>query len=416
MTVSVTAKSRTLSNGTANDATPVENNFVELYNNDSALATGVNDIVGTDSVTSKVDGKFIRVRNSFTGSPADGEHCGLEVERGVSTNVFCRFNETLNWWEVTHDGTNYYPLSLVSASDPSSPAAGFLWYNSTSNQLKLRDNSATRVIAVAGILTVEARSSNTIFAAGDAGKVIQFSSTFTQTFTAAATLGSGWSIDLHNNGTGIITLDPNGAETIDGLATIKMYPGERFKVYTNGTNFFTLGRQKVVPLETLTASNSTSLDLEVGVDDTEFKYIEHSLYDVLPATDGAILHSRVKDSTYQADAGDYMWSLISHYVGTADVTSSSSDTEIEIARAGQGVGNVANEGLSGTVKWFRPGDTTGHKHATFHTGYKRTDGTPIGVNGSGKYIGSSNALTGVRYLFSAGNITSGVIESRGVRA
>jgi hypothetical protein len=39
--VIVTSKTRTLVNGTANDASPVESNFTELYNNDATLASAV---------------------------------------------------------------------------------------------------------------------------------------------------------------------------------------------------------------------------------------------------------------------------------------------------------------------------------------------------------------------------------------
>lgn len=117
MTLSVTAKSRTLTNGTANDATSPEASFVELYNNDAAIAAIVNAILATDSTTSTVDGKFIRVRNSFTGSPASGEHAGFEVERGVSTNVKWRWNETNDLWEFTADGTNYIPVAGGDAGE-----------------------------------------------------------------------------------------------------------------------------------------------------------------------------------------------------------------------------------------------------------------------------------------------------------
>lgn len=86
----------------------------------------------------------------------------------------------------------------------------------------------------------EARSSNTIFASVDDGKVIEFSGTFTQTFTSAVTLGSGWSIKLMNTGTGDITLDPAGSETIDGLTTLVMYSGEERIIRSNGTNFTSL--------------------------------------------------------------------------------------------------------------------------------------------------------------------------------
>jgi len=48
----------------------------------------------------------------------------------------------------------------------------------------------------------------------DYGKIIFLSGTFTLAITAAATLGSGWYCDVMNSGTGTITIDPNGSETI----------------------------------------------------------------------------------------------------------------------------------------------------------------------------------------------------------
>lgn len=82
------------------------------------------------------------------------------------------------------------------------------------------------------------RSSNTILTAADHDAFIDFTSgTFTQTLTAAATLGSKWFVRLRNSGTGTITLDPNLSETIDGATTTPMYPGEVRIIRCTGSAF-----------------------------------------------------------------------------------------------------------------------------------------------------------------------------------
>ena len=86
-----------------------------------------------------------------------------------------------------------------------------------------------------------ARSSNTALVASDCGKLIDITSgTFTQTFTAAATLGPNWFCYIRNSGTGDITLDPNASELIDGRTSYIMYPGETRLVTCDGTGFYTI--------------------------------------------------------------------------------------------------------------------------------------------------------------------------------
>jgi hypothetical protein len=87
-------------------------------------------------------------------------------------------------------------------------------------------------------LEYETRSSNTILGTADKGKTIDITATITQTFEADETLGDGWWVILRNatdNGTTVVTLNPAGTETIDGLTTVTMYSGEARLIYCNGS-------------------------------------------------------------------------------------------------------------------------------------------------------------------------------------
>ena len=107
----------------------------------------------------------------------------------------------------------------------------------------------------ADLVIRSARTSNTILADADRSTLVDITSgTFSQTFTAAATLGSGWNCYIRNSGTGYITLEPNGAELIDGLTNYVMYPGETRLIQCDGTGFYTvvLTAFKLEPSSTMT--------------------------------------------------------------------------------------------------------------------------------------------------------------------
>lgn len=79
--------------------------------------------------------------------------------------------------------------------------------------------------------------------AGDLAKVIRYTGAggVTLNLTAAATLTDGWFSTLRNDSSGTITIDPNGAETINGAATLAVSAGKAVIIYTNGTLFYTVG-------------------------------------------------------------------------------------------------------------------------------------------------------------------------------
>ena len=59
--------------------------------------------------------------------------------------------------------------------------------------------------------------------------------------TAAPTLGADWFVQVRNNGSGDLTIDPNSSETINGQATLVLSPGDSAIVITDGLEFWTIG-------------------------------------------------------------------------------------------------------------------------------------------------------------------------------
>ena len=69
----------------------------------------------------------------------------------------------------------------------------------------------------------------------DRGKVINASGTWTLSLPAAAAAGSGFALLVKNGGSGVITLDPSGAELVDGSATLALSAGRAVLLSCTGT-------------------------------------------------------------------------------------------------------------------------------------------------------------------------------------
>lgn len=72
-----------------------------------------------------------------------------------------------------------------------------------------------------------------------------------------AVLGNDWFMALRNQGTGTITIDPTGANTIDGAATKDIAPSNSCFIVCDGTQYFTIGFGQNVNF----AFNYTSISL-----------------------------------------------------------------------------------------------------------------------------------------------------------
>lgn len=248
----------------------------------------------------------------------------------------------------------------------------------------------------------------------DRGNTLDLSGTFTLGFSAAATLTDGWYCYLANNGTGVITLDPNSTELIDGATTVRLYPNQSCVVYCNGTAFYTIGRKAAtVLLQTQTASASASLNFTNFVD-AEFDDYFVVLDKLLPATDGSLFRMRTSTnggSSYDSGASDYTTCYYGTTAGGLATNANTAGTSIEMS---SNVGNAANEtGINGQIDFLRPSDAS-YFGARFNTFWINDGTVPIAFTGTGYRMAAAD-VDAFQLLFSAGNITSGSAKLYGIR-
>jgi hypothetical protein len=155
------------------------------------------------------------------------------------TSSYSQGSGTLTSWQIAltgaFDSTRAPLASPALTGNPTAPT-------------QAKGNVTTRLATTAFVeeakkFTLVTRTSDTIIATTNLGNMISVSGTWTQTYPSAATLSSGWWCRFRNTGTGTITHDPNGSQTIDGLATRVQLPGEQVIVYSDGSNLFTIVEQ-----------------------------------------------------------------------------------------------------------------------------------------------------------------------------
>jgi len=153
----------------------------------------------------------------ITGSPL------ATLFAGQIKNIYLTDNTTVaGIWRVYTFGTG------TSSAD----ATMLEGYGLTVVDGELAQNSMTHTTAGNATITSTDRASTYIFKPN--GMV-------SCNLLAANTAGNGFFINLANQGTGSVIIDPNSSETVDGLSTKSLVPGESTTLICDGTNWVTVG-------------------------------------------------------------------------------------------------------------------------------------------------------------------------------
>lgn len=190
--------------------------------------------------------------------------------------------------------------------------------------------------------------------------------TLTLSFTAAATLGSSWSTRVYNSGSGTVTLDPNGSETINGSTTVSLGPKNSAIIVCDGSNFAMVADGTSWTLQTPITVSNASWSVPAGI-----KEMQIYLWGGGGSGGGRGAGAAATDRGSGGGGGSYAYK---HYKGTMDST-----LNITIGAGGTSVTDAAgNAGSQSSVV----GSSLGTITAPGGSGGSRGSGVAGGSGGA----------------------------------
>ncbi len=168
----------------------------------------------------------------------------------------------------------------------------------------------------------------------------------------------------------------------------------------------------LVLLQTQTASSSPTIDFtSIYITSTYKEYILDYI-NVVPQNDDVQTYIRFSQAaSFLSGGSDYTYSCAQVVVATQSGAGTTTD---RIQIGSNGVGNASGESTSGRIILCDPTQSGVNKTILISSGHTLADGTLQKTEAIGKLVVNTSAIDGIRFLFSSGNITSGIFKLYGV--
>ena len=116
------------------------------------------NVTTLNTETLAVEDNIIVLNSGVTGAPST--NAGIQVERGTSTDVELRWNESIDKWQFTNDGITY--VNIASNSDVANVATSFTVAGDTGSNQTITSGTDTLTISGGTGLTSVASATDTI--------------------------------------------------------------------------------------------------------------------------------------------------------------------------------------------------------------------------------------------------------------
>jgi len=393
-------------------------------------------LVGTDTITasrttlnSSIDALLTQFSGTaFPASPKVGQTCyrtdqqciylcksiGPSVwylQTDLTKTVITQESGDARW--VNLSGSSALLPSGNTAARPASPSAGMIRHNSETGKFEGYGVAWAAIGEDAVRRTVATKTAGYTVGVGDLGMmfVATGSTSWTLALPAVASVGNGFFISLRNAGTGLITIDPNGTQTVNGATTLVAYHNDCVELVCDGTAWHALFQSPVsIVAEGVTANTATFITMPLP---TEFERFELSLDNFASVSTAAIFARFSTDggATYYSGAGAYAWCQGYFSTATAGQYHNGSSGVIGATGIELGAGNITAQ--AGIMTNFTIRIDAGR------TGYSPSISWVLGAPvysavGSG-YLGVTTRATHILIGSSSGNLNGGRYKLLGVR-